>query len=80
MMSLAKQYAENQRPKLSQNDLEHWLIHVKVDFDRLKTLLDHDLCGPLVWIEHFQHLLEGNVCQFFDCDYMFNLQGYENQK
>ncbi|CAF1108070.1 unnamed protein product [Adineta ricciae] len=37
------------------------------------TLLDNDMCAPLVWIEHFEHLLNGNTCQLFDCDYMFQL-------
>jgi len=79
MMALAMQYAQRQRPTLSAHDLEHWQIHIKVDYIRLQTLLDHDMCAPLVWIEHFQHLLQGNVCQFFDCDHMFNIEVYSNQ-
>ena len=80
MMTLAMQYATQPRPTLSPHDLEQWKMHVQVDHTRLQTLLDHDMCAPLVWIEHFQHLLQGNVCQFFDCDYMFNLDGYRSER
>lgn len=61
------------KPKshLSSNEREHWLIHVGVDRNRLQVLLENEMCAPLVWIEHFEHLLNGNLCQLFDCDYMF---------
>lgn len=79
MMNLAMQYARHQRPSMSSKDMEDWQIHVKVDYTRLQTLLDHDMCAPLVWIEHFQHLINGNRCQLFDCDYMFNVIEYQQR-
>jgi hypothetical protein len=71
MTNLALQYATHRQPTISFNDLEHWKLHVKVDYTRLQTLLDHDMCAPLVWIEHMELLLDGGSCQLFDCDYMF---------
>ena len=78
MMNLAMQYARHQPPAaMSSANMEDWRIHVKVDYTRLQTLLDHDMCAPLVWIEHLQHLLDGNRCQLFDCDYMFNVLDFD---
>jgi hypothetical protein len=79
MMNLAMQYARHQQPSMASKDMEDWRIHVKVDYTRLQTLLDHDMCAPLVWIEHFQHLLSGNRCQLFDCDYMFNVSEHQQR-
>jgi hypothetical protein len=73
MMNLAMQYARYKQPNIPSNQIENWKLHLKVDYTRLQTLLDNDMCAPLVWIEHFEHLLDGNICQLFDCDYMFNI-------
>ena len=75
MMNLAMKYVRCQPSNVSSDDIEHWKIHLKVDYTRLQTLLDNDMCAPLVWIEHFEYLLNGNTCQLFDCDYMFQLAG-----
>lgn len=75
MMSLAMKYATRNPANIPSNETEHWKIHIKVDYTRLQTLLDNDMCAPLVWIEHFEHLLNGNICQLFDCDYMFTVCG-----
>jgi len=77
MMNLAMKYATCKQSNIPSNQIEHWKIHVKVDYTRLQTLLDNDMCAPLVWIEHFEHLLNGNICQLFDCDYMFNIIDYK---
>jgi hypothetical protein len=73
MMNLAMKYATYKQKNIPFNQIEHWKIHLKVDYTRLQTLLDNDMCAPLVWIEHFEHLLNGNTCQLFDCDYMFRI-------
>ncbi|CAF0720458.1 unnamed protein product [Rotaria sp. Silwood1] len=73
MMDLAMKYATHKQVNIPPNQIEHWKIHLKVDYTRLQTLLDNDMCAPLVWIEHFEHLLDGNTCQLFDCDYMFTI-------
>ena len=74
MVHLAMLCATN-KPKvnLSSADHEHWLVHYNVDRERLQILLENEMCAPLIWIEHFEHLLNGNLCQLFDCDYMFDL-------
>ena len=77
MMNLTMKYATHKQSNVPSNQLEHWKIHMKVDYTRLQTLLDNDMCAPLVWIEHFEQLLNGNVCQLFDCDYMFNTIDYK---
>lgn len=71
MMNLTMKYATSRPTNILPEDLEHWKVHVKVDHARLQALLDNDMCAPLVWIEHFEQLLDGKVCQFFDCDFMF---------
>ncbi|CAF1083140.1 unnamed protein product [Rotaria sordida] len=73
MMNLAMKYATYKEVNIPSNQIEHWKIHLKVDYTRLQTLLDNDMCAPLVWIEHFEHLLNGNIDQLFDCDYMFTI-------
>ncbi|CAF4086971.1 unnamed protein product [Rotaria magnacalcarata] len=73
MMNLTMKYAAHKNVNIPSNELEHWKIHLKVDYTRLQALLDNDMCAPLVWIEHFEHLLNGNICQLFDCDYMFTI-------
>ena len=73
MMNLAMKYATSRPANVPADQIEHWKIHLKVDYTRLQTLLDNDMCAPLVWIEHFEHLLDGNVCQLFDCDHMFHI-------
>jgi len=73
MMHLTMVYATSRPPNVSAYDLEHWHLHVKIDYNRLQTLLDNDMCAPLVWIEHFEQLLKGNLCQLFDCDHLFNV-------
>ena len=78
MMNLVAKYSSCTQPNIPSNYLEHWKIHVNVDYTRLQTLLDNDMCAPLVWIEHFEHLLNGDACQLFDCDYMFNIIGLSN--
>lgn len=78
MMHLAMKYATHRPSNIPSNQYEHWKLHVKVDYTRLQTLLDNDMCAPLVWIEHFEHLLNGNLCQLFDCDYMFHIDGMKN--
>ncbi|CAF3703335.1 unnamed protein product [Adineta steineri] len=79
MMNLAMKYATCKQTTIPLNQIEHWKIHLKVDYTRLQTLLDNDMCAPLVWIEHFEHLLNGNICQLFDCDYMFNIIDYKTK-
>lgn len=80
MMTLAMLYAKHERPNLSAHDFEHWQMHVKVDYTRLQTLLDHDMCAPSVWIEHFQDVLQGNISELVDCDYMFNINDSTHQQ
>lgn len=71
MMGLALEYGKHREPSLSYAELEHWKIHLKVDYKRLQALLDNEMCAPDIWIEHLENLLKGNVDQLFDCDLMF---------
>lgn len=73
MMRLAMVYATSRASNIPPNDRDHWCLHVRIDYTRLQTLLDNDMCAPLVWIEHFEHLLNGDLCQLFDCDHLFDI-------
>ncbi len=76
MVNLAIKYATLKPENIPCNRTEEWRLHLKTDYDRLRALIDNDMCAPLVWIEHFEHLLNGNPDQLFDCDYMFNVMDY----
>jgi hypothetical protein len=38
------------------------------------------MCASLVWIENFEYLLNANICQLLDCDYMFNIIDYKKTR
>lgn len=80
MMNLAMKYSQKNQADIPSDEIDHWKIHVSNDYERLQALLDNDMCAPLVWIEHFEHLLNGDICQLFDCDYMFNIAEYKTKE
>ncbi len=79
MVNLAIKYATHKPEDIPCNRTEDWKLHLNTDHQRLQMLLDNDMCAPLVWIEHFEHLLNGNLDQLFDCDYMFNIIDYQKK-
>jgi hypothetical protein len=79
MVNLAIKYATHKPENIPHNRMEDWKLHLDTDHRRLRALLDNDMCAPLVWIEHFDLLLNGNLDQLFDCDYMFNIVDYKTK-
>ncbi|CAF1479424.1 unnamed protein product [Didymodactylos carnosus] len=73
MAKLAGKFVCYSRPVI--NDYEKtqkWHDHRQQDYMMFRTLLEKELCAPLLWIEHVNRLLDGNLNELKECVHYFD--------